>query len=507
MGSCFSKKTRGDNTSPSQTKPPQNELKTLVTEKKTRVEDQETLKKEFLITKPSKSHDLDRFSEDDKGRTEQNPIALSSDNNPTKSDPIDAPGSNIALGLGVLRTSSCTKEEIDAILIQCGRLSRSSSNGKAACSGSSDNQASGHARKYSGSKRSFDFDQDGSNNTKGNSFQRDVDIDVEDGDDDQTTVERIRRHRQRQSSGRRRTPSRERDQQQRSGSSRRVSRSPTGRRSESPNTGGGAILGNITNNNAVNKPGKIISVPATVNSLVLDKRNNLSEATTAIKRIQVNEKPVGSRSAASPRSQSPARANVRAAAENPNPQSGQQQQQPSLSLSRSNSRKAEQSPFRRNPLGEIDQNITTGTGYQKAMVNNGKITDNNPTSYTALLLEDIQKFHQKKPVDDLKKKKKESFVEDDLLEQSSHQYVTVRRKGREEDLEESSGSNSVVSGGHNWVSTDSTDSWSTSSVKDDPIDIRRRGRRMTIEKKGFENNKQTTGIGRKRNVHSIAASS
>ena len=56
-----------------------------------------------------------------------------------------------------VRTSSCTKEEVDAILIQCGRLSRSSSGaGRAASSGA----AAGHRRRRSGSKRSYDFDQD-----------------------------------------------------------------------------------------------------------------------------------------------------------------------------------------------------------------------------------------------------------------------------------------------------------------------------------------------------------
>jgi len=56
-----------------------------------------------------------------------------------------------------VRTSSCTKEEVDAILIQCGRLSRSSSGaGRAASS----EAAGGHRRRRSGSKRSYDFDQD-----------------------------------------------------------------------------------------------------------------------------------------------------------------------------------------------------------------------------------------------------------------------------------------------------------------------------------------------------------
>ncbi|VVA98839.1 unnamed protein product [Arabis nemorensis] len=42
-------------------------------------------------------------------------------------------------------SSSCTNEEVDAILIQCGKLSRSNSAAK--------------TRRYFGSKRSFDFDK------------------------------------------------------------------------------------------------------------------------------------------------------------------------------------------------------------------------------------------------------------------------------------------------------------------------------------------------------------
>ncbi|KAF8044595.1 hypothetical protein N665_7589s0001 [Sinapis alba] len=47
----------------------------------------------------------------------------------------------------VVRTSSCTKEEVDAILIQCGKLSRS-------------NSAAKTRRRYSGSKRSFDLEEE-----------------------------------------------------------------------------------------------------------------------------------------------------------------------------------------------------------------------------------------------------------------------------------------------------------------------------------------------------------
>lgn len=288
-----------------------------------------------------------------------------------------------------VRTSSCTKEEVDAILIQCGRLSRSST-GKAAVSGSGgscdDTSSLQRSRKYSGSKRSFDFDREiGGKDSD--------DIVVVDGDE--AVVDRIHRHRQRHRDsrtanssphGRRRTPSRERDQQQqRSGSrerggggggsgggGRRVSRSP-GRRSESPNTisNGSTLSGNANSTNG--RPGKMVSVPATVNSLAIDKSNygggGVVEppSVAAIKRVQVKRStvgeaaPIGTRTAASPRSRSPAMTN-------------QHHHHQPLSLSRSNSRKAEHSPYRGNPLSEIDTNVI---GYEQAALPINKATINN----------------------------------------------------------------------------------------------------------------------------------
>ncbi|MBA0741879.1 hypothetical protein Gogos_015000, partial [Gossypium gossypioides] len=149
-------------------------------------------------------------------------------------------------------------------------------------------------------------------------------------------------------------------QQQRSGSRERVNGSGGGRRvSRSPGRRSENTEGTHGNNaaNASNRPGKMVSVPATVSSLAMDKSSNGVEPSTttanAIKRISVKRN-VGeagvvgvSRSAASPRSQSPARTNnAKGCNEN--------QQQPTLS--RSSSRKAEHSPYRRNPLSEIDPN-------------------------------------------------------------------------------------------------------------------------------------------------------
>ncbi|XP_010435542.1 PREDICTED: uncharacterized protein At1g65710-like isoform X1 [Camelina sativa] len=218
--------------------------------------------------------------------------------------------------------------DVDAILIQCGRLSRS-------------NSAAAKTRRYSGSKRSFDFDQSERSRDGG-------DADAEDGGEEEEEAER-RIHRQRHRGGesprerRRRTPSRERDDSKsyRSGSrergsgngggggggSRRVSRSP-GRRSEinpNPNSSGNSV-----NSSYSNRPGEFVSVPATDKAL----SSNNGGGDGSVKRVAVKRN-VGK--AASPRSQSPARA----------------ASQPSPSKL---SRKTEHSPYRRNPLGEIDTN-------------------------------------------------------------------------------------------------------------------------------------------------------
>ncbi|KAK1618378.1 hypothetical protein QYE76_023895 [Lolium multiflorum] len=209
----------------------------------------------------------------------------------------------VAKGPAPVRTSSCTKEEVDAILIQCGRLSRSSSGtGMAASS-----ETGGH-RRHSGSKRSCDLDRERSGAE-------------EDGDWERHPVSRPSPHRG--SPQRKRSGSRERTS---GGGSRRSSRSP-GRRGEgAPSAGcGGARQ---------QQPGKMVSVPA---------REKGPAAASSGKRC------------ASPRSSSPAR--VAAAAGNENAGAGQQKtaaQAPSLS--RSSSRKAEHSPLRRSPMAEIDEN-------------------------------------------------------------------------------------------------------------------------------------------------------
>ncbi|CAA3014573.1 Hypothetical predicted protein [Olea europaea subsp. europaea] len=377
MGSCLSKKSTSSS-SPGPILKQQEQIVSNAQSEKKKAEE-EIVKKEVFVMKHRKSHEVERRSEEEKNEERKDTDVVELGKN---SSPINEINNDLANGKGVtmatpVRTSSCTKEEVDAILIQCGRLSRSSSTGKVGLSGSgvsSENAGNlQRGRKYSGSKRSFDFD-----NENGSGGQN------ADGDNDGVMRGKEHRHRQSQrqsrtggsaSQGRRRTPSRERDQaaQQRSGSKergssgggRRVSRSP-GRRSESPiTTSAGADSSATNSNNGSCRPGKMVSVPATVSSLAMDKSNNAApggggggsepNSTTAIKKIQekrtaVGDSAVGSRSAASPRNRSPARGNVRGSNDNSS------QNQP-VSLSRSNSRKAEQSPYRRNPLSEIDTNI------------------------------------------------------------------------------------------------------------------------------------------------------
>ncbi|XP_015624112.1 uncharacterized protein At1g65710 [Oryza sativa Japonica Group] len=211
-----------------------------------------------------------------------------------------------------VRTSSCTKEEVDAILIQCGRLSRSSS-GRAASS----ETGAGHRR----SKRSYDFDQERRPGCGGGGDEE------RDWERHGGAVSRPSPHRG--SPQRKRSGSRERSS---GGGSRRASRSP-GRRAEgvSPapapaGSGGGGGGGERV---VRQQPGKMVSVPAR------EKARAPSPAAASGKRC------------ASPRSSSPARM---VAAGNENAGGGQMTAAQTPSLSRSSS------PYRRSPMAEIDEN-------------------------------------------------------------------------------------------------------------------------------------------------------
>ncbi|CAA0813415.1 Unknown protein [Striga hermonthica] len=566
MGSCLSKKSAYCSSPLSSSpvglqKPPENLQKWEPHLEKKKTEDENVVKKEIFVIRHRKSHEIER----------QRPPADEENGENAKSDVdkgtnVVAGNGNAVVGAASVRTSSCTKEEVDAILIQCGRLSRSSSSGKAAA-GAAPPPEGGGGRRYSGSKRSFDFDAEGAGGGEAAARER----------------EDRQGERRRQSHGRRRTPSREREQQQqRSGSrerggSRRVSRSP-GRRSESPISSSAANSNSNQNSSAAgasagcSRPGKMVSVPATVSSMAMDKSQDAAGVETgaatagSVRRIQVKRN-------VSPRTRSPAR--TRCLNDGQNANIGPNQQQ-IMSLSRSNSRK-EHSPYRRNPLAEIDTNIVPQASIQKpyadskttqaAEAKNNKnleptaletpgipshvsldavapsgpenpkpqplirsrssrlsrdldtINPTNPNNYTALLLEDIQNFHQKnnnnqpafslppcvtkacsilEAVADLNsstgsnfKKTKageakdpilesEIVAKDDLMEPSFHKYVTVRRGSLEEDddaaagEEESSGSNSfAAASGSQWLmssssgwepnSAESTDRWTSSS--------------------------------------------
>ncbi|KAJ6984019.1 LOW QUALITY PROTEIN: hypothetical protein NC653_022284 [Populus alba x Populus x berolinensis] len=319
------------------------EQKEVVTKQVVEEEEEEDslLKKEIFVIKHRKSHYRDKC------------IPPPNDDGPAANANASAAAAgeilmaNSNTNVVLIVTSSCTKEEVDAILIRCGRLSRSNS------SGAGKPLSSG--RKYSGSKRSYDFDN---NNDQDQDVKPATSADYDsrrkgnDDDEGEVTAER-RQHRQRQSSrpsaspsaqGRRRTPSRERDQNQRSGSrerasgssGRRVSRSP-GRRSE------------IAQNTSITPGNPNATIPANntggaATTLELNRKQRLETKRISVKRNVGEAAVAGSRTAASPRSQSPARANAKTSNEN--------NQQPCLS--RSNSRKADQSPYRRNPLSEID---------------------------------------------------------------------------------------------------------------------------------------------------------
>ncbi|CAN6268631.1 unnamed protein product [Urochloa humidicola] len=236
----------------------------------------------------------------------------------------------VAVGRAPVRTSSCTKEEVDAILIQCGRLSRSSSASGKAPSG--EHGGGGH-RRYAGSKRSYDFDHE----RRGG------------GDECDWGREGGAASRP---SPRRRTPERKRsashDGRTGGGSgsrSRRVSRSPGRRADVAPAAGERGAR-------QQQQPGKMVSVPAR------DKGRAPSPVKAA---------PSAGKRYPSPRSNSPARAAAGAGNENAgvHPTHGP-------SLSRSSSRKAEQSPFRRNPMAELDENAL-GNNHYHSNGNNGKL--------------------------------------------------------------------------------------------------------------------------------------
>ncbi|KAI4340772.1 hypothetical protein MLD38_025579 [Melastoma candidum] len=303
-----------------------------------------TPKKEVFLIKHRKSHDRDPSPIVPK-------LVDSTDSSQVTTRPSDNHQVNNMLETSSgLRTSSCTKEEVDAILIQCGRLSRSSSGN---CAG----------RTYSGSKRSYDFDNhDDADVGVAGSVPRGRHFPVSSEEDPGQRRPRCRQSRPsptRDQGVRRRTPSRERDQQRSSSASRerRVSRSPV-RRAE--NTTNSSLSNAPVNCTGSKLPAKMVSVPATVSGADKTKMNVELKA-TAVRRIPVKRNHCAgdtTRATASPRSQSPVKQTTLIAKAADNDRQQQLQLQPQPSLSRNSSRKAEKSPYRRNPLGEIDPNTS-----------------------------------------------------------------------------------------------------------------------------------------------------
>ncbi|CAA7390417.1 unnamed protein product [Spirodela intermedia] len=220
-----------------------------------------------------------------------------------------------------VRTSSCTKEEVESILIQCGRLSRNSSAVEA-----------GYHRSR---KRSYDFD----------CTDRSVEEDREKPQLNRASPQRHRRtlSRDRESGEQKRPGSRERGSGGNGG--RRVSRSP-GRRSES------VVASSSQASSALEKsrqtPGKMVSVPAREKPSVSSEAGGggmgSRKPPPPFSLADGGNKRGGEMRSGSPRSRSPGNPS-RSCNENTH------------SLSRSSSRKAEQSPYRRNPMSEVDGNI------------------------------------------------------------------------------------------------------------------------------------------------------
>uniref|UniRef100_A0A0D9VIR1 Uncharacterized protein n=1 Tax=Leersia perrieri TaxID=77586 RepID=A0A0D9VIR1_9ORYZ len=252
-----------------------------------------------------------------------------------------------------VRTSSCTREEVDAILIQCGRLSRSSS-GRAASS------ETGHRR----SKRSYDFDQ-----------ERKADWERHGG-----AVSRPSPHRG--SPQRKRSGSRERSGG--GGGSRRASRSP-GRRGEGASSAAASPAGSGGGGERVRQqqqqPGKMVSVPAR------EKVRAPSPAAASGKRC------------ASPRSSSPARVPAVAGNENAGGGGGGQMTAAAVmtpSLSRSSS------PYRRSPMAEIDENALRNTNGNPLNANlHKKSSENAVATAPQKVVTERSKETKPKPVEEM----------------------------------------------------------------------------------------------------------
>ncbi|XP_060175776.1 uncharacterized protein At1g65710-like [Lycium barbarum] len=132
MGSCLSKKSTCSSSLALANTNQETEPNTLVVEKK-KVEGH-IVRREIFVIKHRISHEESNKEENDNFKKANESI-----------QPLR-------------RATSCTKEEVDAILIQCGRVSRSSSRKNGF--GESSENTNTSTRNYSISKRSYDFDNE-----------------------------------------------------------------------------------------------------------------------------------------------------------------------------------------------------------------------------------------------------------------------------------------------------------------------------------------------------------
>ncbi|XP_051146669.1 uncharacterized protein At1g65710-like [Andrographis paniculata] len=232
-----------------------------------------------------------------------------------------------------------TTQDIDAILLECGRLSRSNSSaGKNGESGSR--------------RRSYDLDGETRRNA---------------GEEEGFT----RKGERRQSP--RRRPERDKGQaaQPRSGSRerRRLSRSPNRHRSESP------PVKNTRPSDSISRPGKIVAVPATVPSV--------GEVNATPRRKAPARRSGGG--GASPRARSPARMS------RSNSRNGERRNPLSeidsniTSTGQGNKKPCEVARTRHGVVGDDDDAEPV-------------LGNSNASPYAAFLLDDIRNFHQKNPV-------------------------------------------------------------------------------------------------------------
>ncbi|KAK8930667.1 hypothetical protein KSP39_PZI016693 [Platanthera zijinensis] len=362
MGACFSK--RGKASSPAEVASNVSLTNNSAVTEEGKKKKPEPPEKSPVITVKKKSS----IAEEKDTKEEDIPVKNSSNHEEKEGTKASFPGT------GPLRTSSCTREELDAILIQCGRLSRNSS-------GKATNEMVGSGQPCSKGSR-FDDER------------------KEEGGEEEKLESRP--------SPSRRTPRRERSGSRERGKSggRRVSRSP-GRRTD----GGASPASTCDKPRQQHQPAKLISVPATEKCPPFGNAE-IEGASLAAERVST---------ALSSRSRPSAN---NAVMSNKNAQS--------QSLSRSSSTKAGQSPYRRDPMTEINENSLTSMFHRSSELDKGvsksmqppnihkpgkaeeaideveKLKqrtvkrrsshdfDNNPAeynpiAYTAFLLEDIQK--------------------------------------------------------------------------------------------------------------------